>query len=128
MGRRRKERLLDVLIRLPWWMGFVGALIVLAARPIALPWVAGNAGMLKPVIPQFSFFFYLFAFLFAVGALASFIRQWWTGRKLDRQTGSGSIQELSWRDQERVLLLEVSVVISDRWGVEKSDGWIKQWM
>lgn len=103
MGRRRKQGLLDVLIRLPWWMGAVGVVTVLAIRPIVLARISGHAEMLKPVIPQFSFLFYLVAFLFAVGALASFVRQSRTGKKLDRQSGLASLRNLGWREFEHVI-------------------------
>lgn len=85
MGRRKKEKLLDTLIRLPWWVGAVGAVLILVARPIWLAWAATKAGVFAPLMHTVANIFYFFAVIFAVGALASFIRQWWNGRLLEKQ-------------------------------------------
>lgn len=112
MGRRRKEKLLDVLIRLPWWAGAGGALLILAIRPLWLAWAESGAGMFAPFMRQFANFFYLVAAVFAVGAVASLIRQWWHGRLLDRRAAfmdlgnsrkTTSSDNLHWRDFERIL-------------------------
>lgn len=85
MGRRRKQGLLDVLIRLPWWMGAVVAVLILAIRPIWLAWAVSDAGMFAPLMHTVANISYFFAVIFAIGALASLIRQWWNGRLLEKQ-------------------------------------------
>lgn len=84
MGRKRKEGLLDILIRLPWWMGIGGALLILVVRPVWLAWATHDAGMFAPLMEQVANFFYIVAAVFAVGGLASLVRQWWNGRNLAR--------------------------------------------
>lgn len=105
MGRRRKEKLLDVLIRLPWWMSAIGVAVVLAGRAAWVSWVesSNELGMYAGMVRQLHWWFYGLAVILAFGSLASLVRQWWTGRKLDRHAGEKSIHELNWREFESVI-------------------------
>lgn len=104
MGRRRKdESLLKVLIRVPWWIGAAGAVLVLVLRVIWLRWAVHNGGQFAPILLSFSYLLYAVAAIFALGALGSLIRQLWHGRLLDKQAGQSTIDQLSWREFERLL-------------------------
>jgi restriction system protein len=105
MGRRKKEPLFDIIIRLPWWMGAIGAGAALLARLAWISWIENtNAlGMFASVVRQAHWLFYAMAVVMALGALGSLIRQWLNGRMLDRQAGAGSVAELDWRDFEQLM-------------------------
>lgn len=122
MGRRRKEKLLDTLIRMPWWVGIGGAALLLALRPAWLAWATSGAGMFAPMMVQLSKFAYFVAFVFAIGGIASLVRQWWNGRLLDKQAAfmdinttpnakpakiapriSNATPDLDWREFESVI-------------------------
>lgn len=119
MGRRKNEKLLDILIRLPWSVGVVGAGVILIVRLIWLSWAESNSGMFAPLMRQVSYIFYLAAFVFFVGGVASLVRQWWNGRLLDKQARfmglntekskvgqhgkSTPAADLDWREFERLV-------------------------
>lgn len=122
MGRRKNEKLLDILIRLPWWVGVIGSIVILVFRLIWLNWAESNSGMFAPLMRQVSYIFYFLAFVFAIGGFASFVRQWWNGRNLDKldlyevpaapsrkffttspPAESSSIQDFDWRAFESLV-------------------------
>lgn len=70
---------------MPWWVGIGGAVLILAVRPVWLTWATNGAGMFAPMMVQLSKFAYFAAFVFAIGGIASLVRQWWNGRLLDKQ-------------------------------------------
>jgi len=105
VGRRRKESLTSVLIRLPWWMSAIGVLVVLVLRQVWLAWVDGSndLGMYADVVRQLHWWFYGFAMILALGSLASLIRHRWNGRKIEAQLGKDSFDALHWREFEALL-------------------------
>lgn len=116
MARRRDddgflEDLLKLLMAAPVWVGPCLAIFAFAALRWLVPWCFGRpdpnnavAVAAHPLLAQIAahcaplaggmvIFVWIFAELF----------KWKNRRRLDRQTGTGSIRALSWRDFERLL-------------------------
>lgn len=104
MTRRRKEQsLFNALIRMPWWFGAGGAVLILGLREVWLNWAIHSSSQFAPMFGAFANIFYFIAAIFALGAICSLIRQLWHGRLLDSQKNQNTIDQLSWREFERVL-------------------------
>lgn len=116
MARRRKtstaEDVVDIVSRLPWWVGFVLAvasfvvLHIVAGIEVAKPTGAGGLGAFagkQLYVTLANFGQYILPLLFGFGALGSFIRS--TKRKkryeqVESQPDQNSLFEMSWQQFE----------------------------
>ena len=110
MARRRNENMIEVLMHLPWWVGFGAGIVAFAA----INWGAGmimsssgndlgravgsqlSGGALRP-------FAWMALALCWVGAAASVFRARHRARQLDQQASLENIRALSWRQFEQLV-------------------------
>jgi restriction system protein len=100
---RRKQNILDVLLVVPWWASLaMGALVygILRYGPLM---IKSDYYVFKGILSALPSLAPLAAFVFVAGAVGSAIRQLFQGRRLERQTGLGSIGKLSWRQFEGLI-------------------------
>lgn len=89
---RRKSSLAEDLVRAPWWVSLVLALLAYRLLPAVLPTAFVNAGLVGLIA----------LVLVAVAAISAF-RSLKTGWMLERQTGLASLRDLPWKRFEDVL-------------------------
>jgi restriction system protein len=100
---RRNENILDLLVKAPWWVGvtlavvvYLVSVLVLPKITLASPILAGVPSGIARVGPIVSLLLLLAASLSAYHSLRK-------SKLLERQTGRGSIGELSWQRFEALV-------------------------
>jgi restriction system protein len=99
---RRDRGILNELVKFPWWVsaGLAGlAYIFLIIFAGALP----DRPLFNPLAPLMKKLAPFVAFVLLVVAVVSAYFQFRKGRLLERQTGLGSVGELSWRQFESLV-------------------------
>ncbi|KAF0125871.1 MAG: restriction endonuclease [Elusimicrobia bacterium] len=93
---RRNENLLESIAGLPWWFGIGGAVILYI---ISFFLTDMKAGVL-PVGPAFSLGAKLFALVFAIGGVLSFIMALIKGKLFNSAQGFDSVKAMTWKEFE----------------------------
>ncbi len=106
---RRKENILDDLMRAPWWVSVVcsaGAFILLRfVVPIFIPAGPANSSnyVFKGILGALPVAAPFLAFFLLIPAPIAAVRQWRERRLLDSQTDLASIRALSWQRFETLV-------------------------
>jgi len=94
---RRKNRLIDGLLGLPWWMSLgIAAVVFLCATYILPAYVPAAADRLSKTG-------WIFSMPFLLAAVASGMQQWFRSRLLDQQRGLEAIRALTRPEFEALL-------------------------
>lgn len=100
MPRRKKDGLLDVLAEIPWWINMILAGLVYAFLKFILPTIHFDSKIYQTITTALPNLAGIFAFLFLVGALLSFIGSLRRKKLLDNADKMESIRHLSWQEFE----------------------------
>jgi restriction system protein len=93
----RKNRLIDRLLGLPWWMSLGIAAVVFLCATRLVP------ALVPAVADQLSVMGWMFSAPFLLAAIASGMQQWLRSRLLDQQRGLEAIRALTWPEFEALI-------------------------
>jgi restriction system protein len=97
MARRRNEGLFDLLVGLPWWVSVIVAGLVYFALKYWLIGFWANNMFLSAIAKEPQSNAGLFASLFFIPAIFSFVGSHKRRKLLDQQSGLDSIRAMSWQ-------------------------------
>ncbi len=99
---RKRNRFLEQLIDLPWWVSLIVAALVFVGATYAFTTAIPTGKGVSPAAdaPKAGF---MLSLPFLLIAVASAVRQWLLGRLLDQQKSLDSIRELSWQEFETLI-------------------------
>ena len=101
--RRRNENILDLLVKAPWWVGVVLAVVVYAVSAFVLPKITLASPMLAGMSTGIGRLGPPVSLLFLLAAGLSAFHRFRKSKLLERQTGSMSVGEMSWRRFEALV-------------------------
>lgn len=100
---RRRASLLDDLVELPWWVGITGACIIYFFSHFIVPRIAFHNIILNGIANVAPLLGNIFAFIFLVGGIISAFQSGLKRRRLESQTGIGTIYLLDWKAFEELV-------------------------
>jgi restriction system protein len=100
VARRKNEGLLDLLAELPWWIGVVMAVLVYVFLKFVLPSIHFANPFIQAIASALPNVSGIFAFLFLVGALMSFVGSMKRKRLLENTDKLENIRQLGWQEFE----------------------------
>ena len=100
---RRRNRLIEGLLTLPWWASLCVAALVFVCAMYLIPAILPAGRTASRIATELSRTGWIFSLPFLVAAVASAVRQWLQSQVLGRQKRLDAIRELSRRDFEKLV-------------------------
>jgi len=100
---RKDESLLNLLVRLPWWVSLALAAGLLVLSQFVLPLFSFDNPIIGAMWHAGQYFGPLFAVILVSVSVNSAIMSWRNSRMLDAQNSLETVKDLAWRDFESLV-------------------------